>query len=194
MHLRITETSPWIKRFEHLVPKAARVLDVAAGGGRHGRRFLELGASVTFIDRDISGLSDLLNSEKARVIEADLETTTTPFDSGGHLEGENFDAIIVVNYLHRPLLGVLIESLSTGGFFLYETFARGNEKFARPRNPKHLLESGELLTTVAGKLQVIAYEHGQLNVADIPGVKQRLCAVKDQYYSTGGELSTYPFA
>ena len=66
---------------------------------------------------------------------------------------------------------------------IYETFALGNEVFSRPRNPDHLLKSGELLDAVRGKLQVVAYEHGQLNTAstpgDIPGVKQRLCAVND---------------
>ncbi len=191
-HLRITDASPWIKRFEHLVPKGARVLDLAAGGGRHGRLFLKLGACVTFIDRDVSALSDLLFTKEATVIEADLETQNSPFDRDGPLEGESFGAIIVVNYLYRPLLSKLIESLSSGGLLLYETFARGNEKFARPKNPKHLLESGELLATVDGKLQVLAYEHGQLEIADIPGVKQRLCAVKNLDHTGSGDLPTYP--
>jgi len=37
----------------------------------------------------------------------------------------------------------------------------------RPRNPDHLLKSGELLDWVGGKLQVIAYEHGIIQAADI---------------------------
>ena len=178
-HLRIATPSPWIERFQHLVPTGARVLDLAAGGGRHGRRFLERGASVTFIDCDISGLCDLSANPGATVIEADLETEITPFGEGGPLAGQNFDAIIVVNYLYRPILNVLIEILTPGGLLIYETFACGNEIFARPRNPNHLLKSGELLTAVAGKMQVVAYEHGKLEAADIPGVKQRLCAVKN---------------
>ncbi len=178
-HLRITELSPWVERFQHLVPKRARVLDLAAGGGRHGRRFLERGASVTFIDHDTSGLHEFLATPNATVIEADLESARSPFVDGGPIAEQNFDAIIVVNYLHRPLLNVLIESLTSGGLLIYETFACGNEVFARPRDPNHLLKSGELLATVAGKMQVVAYEHGQIDAADITGVKQRLCAVKD---------------
>ena len=179
MHLRITEPSPWIARFQHLIRKEAQVLDVAAGGGRHGRMFLERGACVTFIDRDTSGLCDLLATPAATVIEADLESKISPFGEDGPLAKQIFDAIIVVNYLHRPLLNVLIESLTPGGLLIYETFACGNEIFARPRNPNHLLKSGELLTAVAGKMQVVAYEHGQIEAGDIPGVKQRLCAVKN---------------
>ena len=179
MHLRITEPSPWITRFQHLIPKQANVLDIAAGGGRHGRMLLKRGARVTFIDRDTSGLCDLLTTPAATVIEADLESKTPPTSENGPLAEQIFDAVVVVNYLHRPLLNVLIEILTPGGLLIYETFACGNEKFARPRNPNHLLKSGELLTAVAGKMQVVAYEHGRIETADIPGIKQRLCAVKN---------------
>jgi hypothetical protein len=40
----------------------------------------------------------------------------------------------------------------------YETFARGNERFGKPSNPAFLLEPGELLEAVRGKLRVVAYE------------------------------------
>ncbi len=178
-HLRITTPSPWIGRFCHLVADGARVLDLAAGGGRHGRMLLERGAEVVFVDRDTAALADLAGHERARVIEADLETAAHPFASGGALAGLRFDAVVVVNYLYRPLLGALIDALDPGGVLFYETFARGNEVFSRPRNPDHLLKSGELLAAVAGRMQVVAYEHGVIDAADVPGVKQRLCAIKD---------------
>ena len=85
MHLRISEPSPWVTRFQHLIPKEANVLDVAAGGGRHGRMLLQRGASVTFIDRDVSGLCDLLSTPAATVIEADLESKISPTGKGGPL-------------------------------------------------------------------------------------------------------------
>ena len=178
-HLSITDSSPWVKRFCHLVAAGAQILDIAAGGGRHGRLFLENGASVVLIDRNVAALDDLRDHPGATVIEADLETDASPFMPGGPLAGKSFDAVVVVNYLHRPLLDEIIGALRPGGVLIYETFARGNEVFARPRNPDHLLQSGELLAAVCGKLQVIAYEHGRVDAADIPGVKQRLCAIKD---------------
>ena len=41
---------------------------------------------------------------------------------------------------------------------VYETFARGNERFGKPSNPDYLLQPGELLEAVRGKLRVLAFE------------------------------------
>ena len=64
----------------------------------------------------------------------------------------------MTNYLHRPLLPALIARVAADGLFLYETFARGNERFGRPSNPDFLLRPGELLDAVHGTLRVLAYE------------------------------------
>ena len=177
-HLRISEPSPWVQRFLPLVPKDGSVLDLAAGGGRHGRLALEAGYQVTLVDKTTDPLLDLKN--KARLIEADLETSTDPFGPNGVLAGCSFDGIIVTNYLYRPLLPGLINAVAPGGVLIYETFARGNEEYNRPRNPDHLLKPGELPDAVRGLLQVAAYEHGLIEKeAAIVGVISRICAVKD---------------
>ncbi len=179
-HLRITEPSPWVRRFAPLVPTdAGAVLDLAAGGGRHARHFLRLGHRVVAVDRDLGALSPLASEPGAEVIEADLETGRPVFSGGGPLAGRTFAGIVIVNYLFRALMDEIIGALEDGGVLIYETFALGNERFQRPRNPDHLLKSGELLGLVEGRLQVVAYEHGLDEAAEIPGVKQRLCAVKD---------------
>ena len=186
-HLRITEPSPWVMRFAVLVPAGGTVLDLAAGGGRHARLFLERGCTVVAIDRDASPLAALAVEAGATVIEADLEGDRPAFAGGGALAGRIFDAVVVVNYLYRPMLGFLIDAVAPGGVLIYETFARGNEAFAKPRNPDHLLKSGELLSLIAGRLQVVAYEHGRCDSGDIPGVKQRLCAINDLGASERGD-------
>ena len=182
-HLLITETSAWVRRFAPLVPTGGAVLDLAAGGGRHGRYFLGLGHPVVAVDRETAAMADMAKeaSEEAsaEVIEADLETGAGPFAQGGPLAGRTFAGIVVVNYLYRPLMDGIIAALDEGGILIYETFARGNERFQRPRNPDYLFKSGELLELVEGRLQVVAYEHGIDETADIPGVKQRICAVND---------------
>lgn len=173
-HLSITQPSPWVARWAHLVKAGGSVLDIAAGGGRHGRFFLDRGHAVTLVDKSPDPLADLTDHAEATVVTADLEDASPwPFT------GQTFDAVIVVNYLHRDLFATLIDSLKPGGVLIYETFALGNEDFSRPRNPDHLLKAGELLDAATGKLQVVAYEHGLVQNADIPGVKQRLCAVND---------------
>jgi SAM-dependent methyltransferase len=178
-HLRITRPSPWVARFAGLIPAGGRVLDVAAGNGRHARHLLGLGHPVTAVDRDADALGRLAKDDNAEVIVADLETGGPVFGAGGALSGRTFAGIVVVNYLYRPLLMPLVQALEPEGVLIYETFARGNEKFTKPRNPDHLLMSGELLELAAGRLQVVAYEHGVIETAEIPGVKQRLVAVND---------------
>ena len=178
-HLRVVEPSPWVRRFAGLIPATGPVLDLAAGNGRHARHLLGLGHAVVAVDRDGAALTSLADAAKARVIVADLETGRDPFQADGPLDGMAFAGIVVVNYLYRPLLPALLGALRPDGVLIYETFARGNERFTRPRNPDHLLRSGELLELAAGRLQVVAYEHGLIEAAEIPGVKQRICAVND---------------
>ncbi len=166
-----TGPSPWVLRFAPLVPAGGRVLDVACGGGRHSRLFIGRGARVTCVDRDLGLVEDL--ADRATLVAADLEDGA-PWP----LAADAFDAVVVVNYLHRPLLPALIAAVAPGGLLLYETFAAGNERYARPRNPDHLLRPGELLAAVSGLLQVVAYEAGLEPRASCPRVVERICAAR----------------
>ncbi len=162
--------SAWVRRFAPLVPAEGAVLDLACGSGRHSRLFPAAGHPVTAVDIAVSALADLAGHERLEVIQADLE--------GGRplpLAGRRFAGVVVTNYLHRPLLPALVDAVAPGGALLYETFARGNERFGKPRNPDHLLKPGELLAAVQGRLRVLAYE--DLIVEDPrPAAVQRICA------------------
>lgn len=175
VHLRLTQPSPWVLRFAPLVPAGGAVLDVACGGGRHGRWFAGRGHPVTLVDRDTTFVADLATAPGVEVITADLEGDhETP--GQWPVSGRGFAAVVVANYLHRPLLPAIAAAVAPGGVLLYETFARGNERYARPRNPDHLLHPGELLRAFYG-LQVVAYEAG---VEERPGglrVIERICCV-----------------
>lgn len=162
---------PWIVRFAPLVRREAPVLDVACGAGRHTRLFLERGHAVTAVDVDVSGLADLHKQPGLEAVEADLERAAWP------LPGRRFGAVVVTNYLWRPLFGTILDAVDEGGVLLYETFALGNEAYGRPSNPNFLLEPGELIDRVHGRLQVVAYEHGRMDQPR-PAIKQRLCAVR----------------
>jgi SAM-dependent methyltransferase len=142
--------SSWIAAWAGLVPAGAAVLDLAAGKGRHTRFFADRGHHVTAIDRDVSGLAAADNVE---VIQADLEDGAL-----WPLTGRTFGAVIVTNYLHRPLFPSLFDALSPRGVLLYETFMVGNERFGKPSRPEFLLKDGELLELVRGRFSVIAYE------------------------------------
>jgi SAM-dependent methyltransferase len=145
--------SPWVVRFAGLVEPGAAVLDVACGSGRHVRLFAERGHAVTGIDRDAEALAPL--SALARTVVADIENKPWP------LPGETFGAVVITNYLWRPLWPTLLASLSPGGVLICETFAIGNEAYGKPSNPHFLLNAGELLVLTRG-LHVVAYEDGVL--------------------------------
>jgi SAM-dependent methyltransferase len=163
--------SAWVRRFAALIRPGGRVLDLAAGGGRHTRLMRHLRHHVVAVDRDVEALADLAGDPGCEIRRIDLETGD-PWPLGG-----GFDAIVVTNYLHRPLFPAIAESLAAGGLLLYETFARGNERFGRPRNPAFLLEPGELLAAFAS-LTPVAFEQGRIE-APRPAVVQRLAAIRD---------------
>jgi SAM-dependent methyltransferase len=162
--------SPWIARFAPLIPAGARVLDLACGHGRHSRFLAARLCDVVAIDRDSQALVALAGVPRVTTIAADLEGGPWP------LSGQQFDAIVAANYLHRPLFPKLLDALDSDGAFLYETFAAGNEAYGRPSNPDHLLAADELLSLLRERLTIVAFEQGRVGGVR-PAVMQRIAAV-----------------
>lgn len=163
--------SPWVVRWSSLIPAGGAALDLAAGAGRHARWLLTEGHPVTAIDIDVTRLADLVGQPMATILQADLEGGLWP------LSGQRFAGVVVSNYLWRPLLPTLVDSVALGGLLMYETFAVGQERFGKPSNPDFLLRPGELLELVRGRLEVRGYEHGE----DGPpkrAMRQRIAAVR----------------
>lgn len=151
----LSAPSDWIRRWSHLLPASCEVLDVACGSGRHLQWFSQRGHTVWGVDRDIAAAR--INLPTAHLVEADIENAPWPLMAG--VSPRRFGAVVVTNYLWRPLLPTLLESLAPGALLLYETFASGNETVGRPSRPDFLLQPGELLQICAG-MQVVSYESG----------------------------------
>lgn len=166
----IEAPSAWVARFAPQVAAGGNVLDVACGSGRHARHFAACGHPVVAVDRDPAGFID--PPATVERVTADLETSPWPFAD------RQFAGIVVTNYMHRPLFPALLAALSPHGVLIYETFARGNERFGKPSNPDFLLAPGELIERVRGTLRILAYED---LVIDTPrrACVQRICAVRD---------------
>ena len=164
---KMQKPSIWISRFANMAPKGGQVLDLACGSGRHCEFFLNLGHPVTALDRNVKNLRP---RDDLEIIQHDLEDGT-PWP----LKNRQFSAVVVVNYLFRPLLPLLISAVAPGGLLLYDTFAAGNEEFGRPRNPDFLLQPGELKEAVRQELAILNYFHGRLSQPK-PAVKQRICS------------------
>lgn len=143
--------SPWVCRWTHLIAPGGVALDVACGAGRHLRWLHSQGLGVVGVDRSAQALGACAGL--GELVCADIEGGAWPF------AGRQFDAVVVTNYLWRPLLPTLLQSLAPGGVLIYETFAQGNETVGRPARPEFLLAPGELLRVCTG-LRVVAYEDG----------------------------------
>ncbi|CAN5388853.1 class I SAM-dependent methyltransferase [soil metagenome] len=186
----LEKPSPWIVRFAALLP-AGEVLDLACGSGRHARFLATAGHSVLAVDRNAEALASA-RGDGVTVMQFDFERAshgswTWPF------ERERFAAIVVTNYLHRPLFPFMLDSLAAGGVLLYETFAQGNERFGKPSNPDFLLTPGELLRLVLSAtppdFRVVAYEEGRVD-SPRPAIIQRICAVKSGLDAPPSSLCT----
>ena len=174
--------SAWVARFAPLAPRG-EVLDLACGSGRHARHFAALGHPVLALDRDAAALAAAAG-EGVTTMAYDLEDPALAWP----FEADRFAAIVVTNYLHRPLFAHLAASLRDDGVLIYETFALGNEAFGKPSNPAFLLAHGELLAIAAAHgLAPIAYEDGVVERPK-PAMVQRLCAVKQGFAWTSARL------
>lgn len=163
--------SPWVMRFARHWPAGTRVLDLACGSGRHVRALAALGHRVTAVDRDAAALAGL-HGVATELLEADLENGPWPLD------GREFDAVLVSNYLWRPRLAQTLACVAPCGWWLHETFAAGHASVGRPSNPDFLLRPGELaVTAVAAGLRAVAFEDGFLD--DPARFVQRIAAVRE---------------
>ena len=167
--------SAWVQRWSHLLDPHASVLDVACGGGRHLAWFAARGHPVCGVDIDTTAAAE--NVTQAELIQADIESAPWP------LSHRQFGAVVVCNYLWRPLLPQIVAAVAPGGTLIYETFADGQQSIGRPARADFLLQPGELLQVCAG-LRVIGFEDGFESGAGHSGGNpryvQRIAAVRPQ--------------
>jgi tellurite methyltransferase len=120
------------------------VLDLACGDGHNGVFLASRNLKV--ICCDIS--RDALNRAARLAAECDVRIEALQVDlereRGNLFRHEDYGAIIVFRYLHRPLIPCLKKALNTGGLMIYETFTVGQTRYGKPSNPDFLLRPGEL--------------------------------------------------
>jgi len=171
--------SDWIQRWAGLIRPGGSVLDVACGSGRHARWLAAQGFEVLGVDRDAAALAGLQG--QVATLQADLEGAPWP------LPGRTFDALVIANYLWRPLQPALLAALASGGVLIHETFADGQQTIGKPSRPEFLLRPGELLQMAAG-LRVVAYEDGY--ESEPARYVQRIAAVRPSHGDT--DAPRYP--
>ena len=173
-HDHASETpAPWLVMNRTLLPPSGRALDVACGRGRHALWLARHGFATTAIDRDSSAVAAL----EARALDEGLPLTARAMDLEGDaavLGPAEYDVIVVVHYLHRPLFPALIAALAPGGVLVYATFTVAQAARGKPTNPAFLLEAGELPRLVA-PLEVRAAREGDFEgrfVSSVVAIRQ----------------------
>jgi rhodanese-related sulfurtransferase len=158
--------SPWLIENADLLPRGGSVLDVACGRGRHALLLASAGFTVRAIDRNPDAIAFLRETAARLSLQLEAEVVDLETDPPPSL-GAAVDAVMVFNYLHRPLMPALREVVKPGGRIFYETFTtrqagapaartlRGGVEAERghPRNPAFLLKDGELPQLMAPRLR-----------------------------------------
>lgn len=145
---RLWRAAPAIEEYVQDNPPSLphnRALDIGCGGGRDAVYLAINGWRVTAIDYLPSMLqkASMLASRYQTKVECqrmDLEDASRPLLS---LQTQ-FDLIIVMRYLYRPLFQQIKTQLSNNGVLIYQTFMEGCEAFGKPKNPRFILKADEL--------------------------------------------------
>jgi tellurite methyltransferase len=153
-----------------LLPAGA-ALDLACGRGRNALFLAEHGRHVTAVDWSAAALDILEDHAKAQripvrriqrieegkqparagidLLQADLETISIP--------ANRYGLILCIRFLQRTLFPQICHALRPGGMLLFETYTKAQVDFSGgPRDPAHLLNTGELRRAFP-ELEVVFY-------------------------------------
>jgi SAM-dependent methyltransferase len=153
----LVEAEPFLPRAG--AGRPPRVLDVAGGAGRNAVWLARRGLDVTLVDVSPVALARAAGAAATagvtlRLVARDVEETPLPPGS--------WDAIVVVDFLHRPLFDAFPTALAPGGMVVYAQPTRRNlERHAHP-GARFLLEEGEL-RSLARRLDVLHAAEGWLD-------------------------------
>jgi tellurite methyltransferase len=153
--------SPWLIDNADLLPRGGKVLDVACGRGRHALLMASAGFDVRAIDRNPEAIEFLTITAERMNLRVDAAVVDLETEPAPELQGA-FDAVLVFNYLHRPLMPALRDAVAPGGRMFYETFTTRQAERGHPKNPDFLLRDGELATLLA-PLTIVRAREGEFD-------------------------------
>ena len=166
-HKRNANPSEWIIEKIHNLEGCISLIDIACGYGRH-TKILNKHFNVTAVDINVDAIQSLQVLDNVIPVVCDLENEKNwPF------ENSQYDIVLISNYLYRPKIYDLFNLVKKNGYLIYETFAVGNEKLGRPRNPNFLLKPNELPTIMPNNFMQLEYFNGQVD-KPFPAIIQRL--------------------
>ena len=166
---------------------AGVALDLACGRGRNALFLAEHGRHVTAVDWSGAALGVLEERAKAlripvrriqridetkQVARAGIDLLQTDLEAVA-LPANRYSVILCVRYLQRSLFPQIRRALRLGGMLLFETYTKAQLDFSGgPRDPAHLLNTGELRRAFP-ELEVVFYRelHAEQGIASLAARK-----------------------
>jgi rhodanese-related sulfurtransferase len=134
--------TPWLVDNFHSLPRGL-ALDIAMGNGRNAVYLATRGFDVDGVDVDPDVVAQARAT--ARRFHAPIRAVLGNVEDGTYIiPMEAYDAIVVFNFLHRPLFRDIKDGLKPGGVVVFQTYLEEQRKFGAPKSPAHLLQAGEL--------------------------------------------------
>jgi SAM-dependent methyltransferase len=167
---RPARASTWFFWHAHRIRPGMKVLDLAAGAGRHAIAAAELGAEVTALELDAATIARGEAAAAERKVQVAWRETdlTKPWPELGV-----FDVVLCFNYLDRARVHEVVARVAPGGMLMMETFLVAQRHLGwGPQSDDHLLRPGELNGLVAP----LAAVHGREVVEPLEGERWRAIA------------------
>lgn len=129
-----------------------KALDIACGTGRNSIYLAKNNYYVDAYDISDIAINHLINLNinniNAQIV--DLEEI--------YISSNQYDLIVVCNYLNRKLFPFLINALKKDGILLIETYMNHEKNSKSSFNPKFLLEKDELKNLLTNNVELIEYD------------------------------------
>ncbi len=157
-----------VERFAPLMPRNKPVIDIAAGQGRDVIFLSRRGFHAYGLERS----REAIKLARQAATESGVEICMVPGEAE-HLPFKRGVAgtVTVFYFLLREIMDELVAMLGSGGLLVYETITKRQNMIDRQRDPRYLLDDGELLSYFRG-LELLFYEEGSFDTHD----KQRALA------------------
>ena len=152
------EVSRVLQENLHLLPEHGIALDYASGLGANALALAKLSFVTHAWDISAEALSKL--SLKADELALTVHTEVRDVEVNPP-ESQQFDVIVVANFLHRVSFHKLIDALNNNGLLFYQTFIEEKVIDIGPNNPNYLLRKNELLNNCQSMDVLVYREEGK---------------------------------
>ena len=152
-------------------------LDLACGAGRNALYLAENGYKVEAVDIAAVALETLQSEVTKRGLEDRLLTRLMDLDAY-RTEIEQFDLVIMMNFLDREVIRHTQKVLKNGGRYIVETYMASDENEKSNAKVSNLLQAGELKRLFDDRFEVLYYDEVDNEKQEIYRMRKQIIVVE----------------